>query len=83
MGYSFFKADDDMFKLKGFDTVFDSTVNNELQDNLVEFFDWALLNKGNYFNVTKGEQATDGSDYSLLSASDNNNFLTGAAWEGF
>ena len=43
------------FHLKGFDNVQDSTLNNEIQDNMVEFFDWALLKKGNYFNVTVGE----------------------------
>ena len=40
------------FNLKGFDSVFDATLNNELQDNIVEFFDWTLLRKGNYFNTT-------------------------------
>ena len=40
--------------LKGFNSVFDSTLNNELQDNIIEFLDWNLLGKGNYFNVTKG-----------------------------
>lgn len=41
--------------LKGFDSIFDQTLNNELQDNIVEFLDWGLLEKGNYFNVTIGE----------------------------
>jgi hypothetical protein len=43
--------------LKGFTNVFDTTLNNELQDNLVEFLDWGLLEKGNYQNVTLGELA--------------------------
>ena len=37
--------------LKGFSNVFSTTLNNEIQDNIVEFLDWALLEKGNYFNV--------------------------------
>ena len=42
--------------LKGIDNVFVQTLNNEIQDNLIEYFDWGLLEKGNYFNVTLGEQ---------------------------
>jgi len=70
-------------ELKGFDSVFDSTLNNELQDNIVEFLDWALLEKGNYMNVHLGELSPDGQDYSKLKLSSNSNFSTGRAWEGF
>jgi hypothetical protein len=69
--------------LKGFDSVFDSTLNNELQDNIVEFLDWALLEKGNYMNVHLGELSPDGQDYSKLKISSNPNFTSGKAWEGF
>jgi hypothetical protein len=72
------------FDLKGFDSVFDTTLNNELQDNVVEFLDWALLQKGNYFNVTLGETSPNGYDYSQLKlASSNSNYTAGTAWEGF
>ena len=37
-------------ELSKFGDVFETTLNNELQDNLVEFFDWGLLEKGNYFS---------------------------------
>jgi len=69
--------------LKGFDTVFDTTINNELQDNLVEFFDWGLLEKGNFFNIKKGQLSTRNQDYSKLTLSTNPNFPAGKAWEGF
>lgn len=69
--------------LKGFDSVFDSTLGNEIQDNLVEFFDWALLEKGNYQNVNIGELAPNGNDYSKLRLSSNPNYPSGLAWEGF
>lgn len=69
--------------LKGFDTIFDNTIANEIQDNLVEFFDWALLEKGNYQNVTLGELAPNGQDYSKLRPSSNPNYPSGLAWEGF
>lgn len=70
-------------QLKGFDSVYNTTLANEIQDNLVEFFDWALLQKGNYQNVTIGEQSPNGRDYSKLRPSSNPNYPSGIAWEGF
>lgn len=69
--------------LKGFNSVFDNTLNNELQDNIVEFLEWSLLEKGNYMNVTKGELSPEGIDYSKLKISSNSSFPSGKAWEGF
>lgn len=69
--------------LKGINNIFDATLNNELQDNIVEFLDWGLLEKGNYFNVTLGEQDPQGNDYSLLRMSSNQHYASGQAWEGF
>lgn len=69
--------------LQGFDNVYSTTLNNELQDNLVEFFDWALLEKGNYQNVTLGEIGPSGSDYSKLRLSSTQSYANGMAWEGF
>lgn len=69
--------------LNGFTSVFATTLNNEIQDNLVEFFDWGLLERGNYFNATLGELSPRSQDYSLLKPSSNDNYAPGAAWEGF
>lgn len=69
--------------LKGLNSIFDHTLNNEIQDNLVEFFDWGLLEKGNYFNVTLGETSHNNIDYSLLKPSNNDSFEQGVAWDGF
>tara|TARA_B100002019_G_scaffold275079_1_gene272627 strand:- start:744 stop:1727 length:984 start_codon:yes stop_codon:yes gene_type:complete len=69
--------------LKGFDSIHDYSVNNNIQDALVEYFDWALLEKGNYFNVEKGEQSPNGNDMSLLRLSSNDSFVSGQVWEGF
>lgn len=71
------------FPLKGFNSVFDSTLNNDIQDGIVEYFDWALLEKGNYFNVTLNESSPSGQDYSLLRLSSNDNYPSGKVWEGF
>ena len=71
------------FNLKGFNNIFDATLNNELQDNIVEFLDWNLMDKGNYFNVTKGELSPNNNDYSLLRLSSSPHFSPGQAWDGF
>lgn len=71
------------YKLRGFDSVFDTTPNNDIQDNIVEFFSWALLEKGNYFNVTKGELDHNSRDMSKLRISSNPHYTSGQAWEGF
>lgn len=69
--------------LKGITNVFDATLNNELQDNIIEYFDWGLLEKGNYFNVTVGETDPYGNDYSLLRMSSHPHYSSGQVWEGF
>jgi hypothetical protein len=73
----------DYLRLKGFDEIFETTLNNELQDNIIEFLDWGLLEKGNYFNVTLNEQSPNSSDYSLLRLSSSDSYPAGKAWEGF
>jgi hypothetical protein len=69
--------------LKGISGVFDSTLNNDIQDGLVEYFDWALLEKGNYFNVTANETSPNGEDMSRLRLSSNDSYVAGQVWEGF
>lgn len=69
--------------LKGFESISDSTLGNEIQDNIIEFLDWGLLQKGNYQNVTLNELSPNGQDYSKLRPSSNPNYPSGLAWEGF
>jgi len=69
--------------LQNLDNIFQPDYHNEIQDNIVEWLDWGLLEKGNYFNTTKGELSPNGTDYSLLSISNNENYLAGQAWDGF
>ena len=69
--------------IKGITNIFNATLSNEIQDNLIEMLDWGFMLKGNYFNVTLGEESPDGFDYSLLQISDNPHYVPGQAWEGF
>ena len=76
-------SQNDIFALKGITDIKSQTIGNEIQDNLIEFFDWSLLNIGNYFNVTIGELSPDGIDYSRLSPVKDRVFQPGEAWQGF
>jgi hypothetical protein len=71
------------YGLKGFNSIHDYSLNNNIQDALVEYFDWALLEKGNYFNVSKGELSPNGQDMSRLRLSSNDSYASGQVWEGF
>lgn len=67
--------------LRGFNSIFDTTLNNEIQDNIIEFLDWGLLEKGNYFNINLGELSENNIDYSRLHLSNNEYYQKGKAWE--
>jgi hypothetical protein len=69
--------------LKGITDINEYTLNNDIQDGLLEYFDWALMDIGNYFNVNINEQSPDGYDYSKLTLSSDPNFTKGQVWEGF
>lgn len=69
--------------LKGIGSIEDATMSNLIQDGLVEYFDYALLDKGNYYNVDLAETAPNGEDYSRLRLSSNDQYVSGQVWEGF
>ncbi len=71
------------YPLKGFNHIFEASFSNEIKDAIVEYFDWGLLEKGNYFNVTKGETSPNGLDYSRLKLVKDANHPSGCVWEGF
>lgn len=69
--------------LKGFQNIYSYGLTNNIQDSLIEYFDWGLLEKGNYFNVEKGEESHNGNDMSRLRRSNDDTFNDGQVWEGF
>jgi len=73
----------DYTNLNGFDDLKDATLNNEIQDNLIEFFDWGLLEKGNYFNINIPTSGVYGGDKHRLRLVDDPNYTYGQVWEGF
>jgi hypothetical protein len=69
--------------LIGFNNIFSSNLNNKLLDSFIEYFDWELLKKGNYFNSSLGEISPNGLDYSELKISSSEHYPSGSAWEAF
>lgn len=69
--------------LKGFDNVGDSTITTVIQDNLVEFFDWGLLEKGNFFNISIPTTGQYGGSKHKLRLVDDPRYTSGQVWEGF
>jgi len=65
------------------DNIFSSNLSNKLLDSFIEYFDWELLNKGNYFNSSLGEISPNGFDYSELKLSSSEHHSSGSAWEAF
>ena len=70
-------------QLKGFDNVGDSSLSMSIQDGLIEFFDWGLLEKGNFFNVSIPASGQFGGDKHKLRLVDDPNYDSGQVWEGF
>lgn len=69
--------------LKSIGDIHKYCLTNGIQDALIEYFDWGLLDVGNYFNVTLGESSPDGYDYSKLRLANDPNYVDGQVWEGF
>lgn len=69
--------------LKGFSKLGDSTLNNEIKDNLVSFFDWGLLNKENFINVEIPSSGYYGGNEHILRAVQDPRYTDGQVWEGF
>lgn len=71
-----------MSRLKGFEAFGDSTVTNDVRENLISHFDYGLLEKGAYQNVTLGEATDYGGIPSVLRSVSDPRFTDGQVWEG-
>lgn len=66
--------------LKGIDKFSDKTMSEIVSDNLVEFLDWGLLDKGAFYNVRIPTSGVYGADRSILRPSNDARF-SGKVWE--
>ncbi|MAG59540.1 hypothetical protein CMO96_01995, partial [Candidatus Woesebacteria bacterium] len=61
----------------------DSTLTSTLQDNLIEFFDWGLLNIGGFVNVNIPTSGLYGGSQHQLRLVNHPYYASGQVWEGF
>ena len=69
--------------LNKIDNVGDSTPSNILQDNLIEYFDWAILDAGGFTNVPITTTGQYGGTKHKLRLVDDPRYTSGQVWEGF
>jgi hypothetical protein len=69
--------------LKGFSKLGDSTLTNDIKENLISFFDWGLLEKENYINVSIPTSGYYGGNEHQLRLVDDPRYDAGQVWEGF
>ena len=60
-----------------------STLTSLIQDNIVEFFDWGLIEAGGFFNVDVPTSGLYGGDKHKLRLVDDPYYTSGQVWEGF
>lgn len=70
-------------RLKGITEIGHSTLCDQLKVNVVEFFNWGLLEVGAFSNVSLGQLGSYGGDMSQLRLSSDPNFIYGQVWESF
>lgn len=70
-------------RLKGINNIGDSLLNDQLATNVVEFFSWALLGVGAFYNVNRPASGVYGGDQHQMRLVDAPNYRRGQVWEGF
>jgi hypothetical protein len=60
-----------------------TTLTSLIQDNIVEFFDWGLVEAGGFFNVNIPASGLYGGDRHKLRLVDDPYHTSGQVWEGF
>ena len=61
----------------------DSTISSLIQDNLIEFFDWGMLDAGGFFNIDIPTAGHYGGNKHKLRLVDDPRYNAGQVWEGF
>ena len=61
----------------------DSTVSSIIQDNLIEFFDWAIMDIGGFNNVSVPQTDVYGGDRHKLRLVNDPRYTSGQVWEAF
>ena len=70
-------------RLNKINNVGDTSITPLMRDNLVEFFDWGILDAGGFFNVSIPTAGFYGGNKHKLKIVDDPNYNYGQVWEGF
>tara|TARA_B100000519_G_C14248266_1_gene441011 strand:+ start:1512 stop:2540 length:1029 start_codon:yes stop_codon:yes gene_type:complete len=73
----------DHTRLNKIENIGDSTLSPLMQDNVIEFFDWAIINAGGFYNVEIPTSGHYGGDKHKLRLVDDPRYNSGQVWEGF
>lgn len=71
-----------MTLLKGFTNFGDSTITNHIQENVRDFLDYGLLEKGNFIDVEIPSVGIYGGDDHVLRPVDDPRYTYGQVWQG-
>lgn len=71
-------------RLKGVTDIAQSTLCDQLESNIIQFFNWGMLCIGGFGNVVIGSASgAYGGDMSRLRSVSDPNYINGQVWEGF
>ena len=68
-------------ELAGFDAIQDRTISEVILENFVSFYDWGLLNKGGYVNVSKPFSGMHSASKHLFKPVNYNGYSLGQVWQ--
>lgn len=68
-------------RFKGITNIGDDDISNQIETNLVNFIDWALLKIGGWFDVAIPTSGAYGGDFSTLRAVQDEAYTDGQVWE--
>tara|TARA_R110002020_G_scaffold375555_1_gene586750 strand:+ start:1422 stop:2471 length:1050 start_codon:yes stop_codon:yes gene_type:complete len=69
--------------LNKINNVGDSTISLLIQDNLIELFDWGLIDAGGFTNISVPTEGQFGGDKHQLRLVDDPRYTSGQVWESF
>lgn len=72
----------DYLKFKGVETITDPLLSEQLENNVAQFFNWAMLEAGAYYNITLPVSGVYGGSFSQLRLSSRDGYTAGKVWEG-
>lgn len=70
-------------QLKGLQNIGESSLSQQIADNMIEFFNWGLIDKGAYFNVSVPTSGLYGGNKHKLRLVDDPRYTDGQVWETF